>query len=51
MVKFTLQQTTKAYRGSRVIFYSFFNLGVRWGGSSTLRPGRFTPGKGPVPIV
>jgi len=53
-VKFTLEQAMKAQRGSRgveVQLYSFFNLGVRWGGWSTLCPGRFTPGKDPVPIV
>jgi hypothetical protein len=49
-VKFTLEQATKAQRESRGI-YSFFNLGARWGGWSTPRPGRFTPGKDPVPIV
>jgi hypothetical protein len=26
-------------------FYSFFNLGARWGGWSTPRPGRLTSGK------
>ena len=31
--------------------YSFFNLGARWGGWSTPRPGRFTPEKDPAPIV
>ena len=30
---------------------SFFNLGSRWGGWSTPRPGRFTPGKDPITIV
>ena len=30
-VKFTLEQATKAQRGSRVILYSFFNLDARWG--------------------
>jgi hypothetical protein len=29
----------------RGIVYSFFNLGTRWGGSLTPRPGRFTPGE------
>ena len=29
--------------GSRGIAYSFFNLGARWGGWSTTRPGRFAP--------
>jgi hypothetical protein len=41
---FTLEQATKAQRG-----YSFSNLGARWGGWSTPRPGRFTTGKDPVP--
>ena len=31
--------------GVEVYRYSFFNLGTRWGGWSTHRPGRFTPGK------
>jgi len=35
--------------GVNVWFYSFFNLGVRWGGRSRPRPGRFTPAKDPVP--
>jgi len=30
---------------------SFFNLGAKWGGWSSPRPGRITPGKAPVPIV
>jgi hypothetical protein len=34
-----------------VQFYSFYNLGARWGGWSTSRPGRLTPGKDPLPIV
>jgi hypothetical protein len=38
-------------RGGRGKIYSFFNLGTRWGGSSTSRPGRFTSGNDPVPIV
>jgi len=50
-VKLTLEQATKAQRGSRGIALLFFNLGARWGGWSTPRPGRFTPGKDPVPIV
>ena len=29
----------------------FYNLGVRWGGWSTPRLGRFTPGEDTVPIV
>jgi len=29
----------------------FLNLGARWGGWSTPRPGRFTSGKDPVPIL
>jgi hypothetical protein len=34
-----------------VSIYSFLNLAARWGGWSTPCPGRFTPGKNPVPIV
>jgi hypothetical protein len=34
--------------GGRGIVYSFFNLGARWGGRSTPRPGRFTPGRDPL---
>jgi hypothetical protein len=30
--------------GVEVKLYSFFNLGIRWGGWSTPRPGHFTPG-------
>ena len=30
-VKFTLEQATKAERGSRCILYFFFNLSARWG--------------------
>ena len=50
-IKFALEQATKAQRWSRGILYSFFNLGARWGGWLTPRPGRFTPAKDPVPIV
>jgi len=34
-----------------VYLYSFFNFSARWDGWSTPRPGHFTPGKDPVPIV
>ena len=51
MVKVTLEQVTKAQKGSRGTADYFFNLSARWGGLSTSRPGRFTPGKEPVPIV
>jgi len=37
--------------GEEVYLYSFFNLGSRWGGWSTPCPGRFSPGKDPIPIV
>jgi len=37
--------------GVEVYLYSFFNLGVRWGGWSTPLPDHFTPWKDPVPIV
>jgi hypothetical protein len=50
-VKLTLEQATKAQRRVEVELYSFFNLSTRWGGRSTPRLGRFTPGKDPVPIV
>ena len=49
-VKFTLEQATMAQRGSRGIA-CLFKFGAIWGGWSTPRPGRFTPGKDPVPIV
>ena len=51
LVKFNLEQAAKAQRGSRGTALLFFNLGARWGGWSTSRPGRFTPGKDPVSIV
>ena len=50
-VKFALEQTTKTQRGSRGIALLFRDLGTRWGGWSAPRPGRFTPGKDPEPIV
>ena len=51
-VKLTLEQARKAQRGgAQVQQYSFFNFGARWSGWSTPRPGCFTPGKDPVPIV
>ena len=37
--------------GVEVELYSFFNLGARWGGWLTPRPGRFTLGNNLVPIV
>jgi hypothetical protein len=45
------ETATKAQRGVKVYNYSFFNLGARWGGWSTPRPGCFTLEKDPVPIV
>jgi hypothetical protein len=50
-VKVTLELAMKTQRRSRDIALLFFNLGVRWSGWSTPRPGRFNPGKDPVPIV
>jgi len=50
-LKLTLEHATKTQRGSRVTVLPFFNRGARWGGWSAPRPGRFTPGKDPVPIV
>jgi hypothetical protein len=49
-VKVTLEQTTKAQRVSRDIALLFL-LVARWGEWPKPRPGRFTPGKDPVPIV
>jgi hypothetical protein len=46
-VKFTSQQTMKAQGWNRGIAIPFFNLGPRWGGLSTPRPGRFNLGKRP----
>jgi hypothetical protein len=50
-VHFTLVQATKAQGRSRDIVLFFLNLDTRWGGWSRPRPGRFIPGKEPVPIV
>jgi hypothetical protein len=41
----------RAQRGIRGIALLILNLGDRRGGWSAPRPGRFTPGKDPVPIV
>ena len=51
-VQFTLEQATKAQRGSRSIAYSFFNLGTRWGWvvNVTLRP-LYLGEREPVPVV
>jgi hypothetical protein len=51
MVKFTLAQATKNHSAVEALLYSFLHLGARWGGWSTPRPGRFTPGKDLVPIL
>jgi hypothetical protein len=40
----------KIREGAEVQLYCFFNLGIRRGGWSMPRPGRLTPGKGPVPF-
>jgi hypothetical protein len=47
----TLEHSTKAQGAVELYLYSYFNLDLRWGGWLTPRPGRFTPGKDPVPIV
>jgi hypothetical protein len=44
-VKVTLEQASKAKKGSRYITILFFNVSARWGGWSTPRPGRFASGK------
>jgi hypothetical protein len=51
MVNGTLEHVMKAQREADVQLYWSFNLGVRWGGWSTPRLGRLTPGKDSVPIV
>jgi hypothetical protein len=50
-LKFTLEQATKTQRGSRGVAVLFLNLDTRRDWWSTPRPGRFTPGRDPVPIV
>jgi hypothetical protein len=51
-VKFTLEQVTKPQRGSRGIALLFpLSPALDRGGWSTPRPGRFNPGKDPLPIV
>jgi hypothetical protein len=49
-VTFPLEQVAKVRRGSRVMLYSFLNLGARWGGWSTPHPGLFTRGKTRSPL-
>ena len=57
MVKVTLVQALRlctgrtAHRGSRRIALLFHDHGTRRGEGSASRPGLFTPGKDPVPIV
>jgi hypothetical protein len=34
-----------------MLFYTFFNIGVRWGGRSTPRSGSFSSGNQPLPIL
>jgi hypothetical protein len=41
----------KAQRGGGVIVPDIRNMGSRTGGRSARRPGRFTRGKMPVPLV
>ena len=52
-VKSTLEEATKGKRGSSGIASCTLSLSSALDGSgwSTPRPGRFTPGKNPVPIV
>ena len=52
MVKVTLEQATKAQRGSKGTALSFFNLGARWGWvvNATPRP-LYPQGRDLVPIV
>ena len=50
-VKPTLEQATKAHRGSTNIALLSFNFGARWGEWSKPRPGHFTSRNDPVLIV
>jgi hypothetical protein len=50
-VKFTLEQAMKAQRGSSGITTLSLTSALVGGGWSKPRPGSFTPGKDPVPIV
>jgi hypothetical protein len=50
-VKFTYNRTRRPRGEVDVYLSSFFNFGTRWGGWSTPRPSRFTPGHDPEPIV
>ena len=49
---FTLEQNTKAQRGSKCRLYSFFNLGARWGWVFKVTPRPlYSRKKDPVPNV
>jgi hypothetical protein len=50
-VQFALEQATKAQRGSRYSSTPSLTSVLDGVGKSTPRPGRFTPGKHPVPLV
>jgi len=51
-VKFTLEQGTMAQRGEQMCSSTLPSTSALDGGGwSTPRPGRFTPGKDPVPMV
>jgi len=50
-VKFTLEQATKANVGEEMYSSTLSLTSAVRGGWSTPRPGRFTPGTYPVPIV
>jgi hypothetical protein len=50
-VKFTLEQATKAQRGSRGVALLSLTSALDGGGWSTPCPGHFTPWKDSVPIV
>jgi hypothetical protein len=49
-VKITPEQDTKVQRGSRYSSTLSLTSALEVGGWSTPRPGRFTPGKDPVPL-
>jgi hypothetical protein len=47
-VKVTLEQVTKARKGSRLQFYYFLTSAASEGGWPKPRPERYSPGNGPI---
>jgi hypothetical protein len=51
IIKFSLEQATKAQRGSRGIVLLFLTSALDGVGGQRHAPTTFTPGKDPIPIV